>query len=394
MQTQIFNASELNSSLPLREDPARTNQWLQQLLQDEEIQDVGTFREHGLHMLRGPAVIRGQALTLIFEHKGSSARYQISALRVDGPIPPDAVRLLRFVIRRNGRALTPGLRAHRPAFTGQPERLGIRTRRSAAGRGGAGTSAAPEDLFGHAGERQFVEAVRARFPELDVDWVNEQGESGRPYDVLIGQRLAVDVKATRTERPYAELSRAEQAFRDQHPAHHAIALVTLQDDPLLAPLSVDLYHGPQLRRVPFARLPDLLTGLPNLVEGEVPDQGDQGENPTPGPERRLVPPTAPYFRPGRYECSRGGEAWVFEAAGGCVHGGQRGSYGLQAHALHVNFASPAMEPRAFHLQVTDSAWTLTDNQGASWVQVKVQPDQDVHAPDAADAVREDADNDQ
>lgn len=389
MQTQIFNANELNSPLPLREDLPLTTQWLQALLQDDEIQEVGSFREQGLHMLRGRAVIRGQALTLIFEHKGSGDRHRMSALRVDGPVSPDAVNHLRFVIRRNGRTLTPALTVHRPAFTGQPERLGFRLRGRSGGGAGTGTSTAYQDLFGHAGERHFVEAVRARFPGLAVAWVNEHAESGQPYDVLIGERLAVDVKATRMERSSVDLSEAELGFRDRFPAHHAIALVTLRDDSRQAPLSIDLYAGPQGRRLPFAHLPDLLAGLPAL-----PELGPRSEVASGATDCREVTTASAYFRPGRYESGGGGEAWVFGAAGRFVHGDQRGRYRLQGHDLLVEFGPPGAGTRVFRLQVTPAGWTLTDGHGAAWTLARAQGAGDVHAPGAVNSVREVADDDQ
>lgn len=387
MQPQIFNANELSSSLPLREDLLQTTRWLQALLQDEEIHDIGSFREHGLHMLRGPAVIRGQPLTLLFEHKGRGDRHRISALRVDGHIKPDAMNLLRFIIRRNGRTLTPALTVHRRGFTSQPESLRIRKRSSSAGRAGTGTPTASHDLFGHAGERHFVEAVRARFPGLDVSWANEHAESGQPYDVLIGERLAVDVKATRMERPYVDLSEAELGFRDRYPQHHTIALVTLRDDPRQAPLSIDLYTGMQGRRVPFIDLPDLFTGLRPLPESVA-----QSETASGAPTCRMVTTDSPYFRPGRYESGGGEEAWVFGAAGRFVHGGECGAYRLQGHDLLAEFGPSGGGTRVLRLQTTPTAWILTEEHGACWTLVKAQGAINADTPEPAASVREGADD--
>lgn len=364
MQEQIFYAKDLSSFMPLRRDLRRTNLWLEQLLQDEEISDVGPFVEQGDYSLRGAVSIRNERMTLIFEHGGRRKNHQISALKVDGNLTPDIELHLRTVMRQNGQALNPPLEVCQTAFQKQPDIMRIRTRSSSAS-SGQGTSTPYEKSPGYRGEKVFVDAAKIILPGVEVDWVNRQKESGLPYDVLIGGRVAVDVKATGSARSYVALSVAERAFRERHLAHHVIALVTLKTDPQSPPLAIDLYSGPEGRKMPLDALVELVDTLPPLSRA-VPQTPPTGNGPTGNDLRGALPRR--YFQPGCFESSDEGPAWHFAPDGTWVRGGQDGTYRLSGHRLIARANASGRDEATLTLSRDHTGWTLTAADGMAWVQ--------------------------
>jgi Domain of unknown function (DUF3883) len=361
VQQQIFYAKDLSSFMPLRRDLRQMNLWLEQLLQDEEISDVGPFVEQGYYSLRGAVSIRNERMTLIFEHGGSRKNHQISALKVDGNLTPDIELHLRTVMRQNGQALNPPLAVCQTAFQKQPDIMRIRTRSSSTS-SGQGTSTPYEKSPGYRGEKLFVDAAKIVLPEREVDWVNREKESGLPYDVLIGGRVAVDVKATGSARSYVALSVTERAFRERHLAHHVIALVTLKADPQSPPLAIDLYTGPEGRKIALDALFELVDTLPPLPR-PVLQMPPTGHGPMGNDLRGALPER--YFQPGRFESSDEGPSWHFDPDGTWVRGEQAGTYRLSGHRLIAWADAPGRDEATLTLSRHPTGWTLTAADGTS-----------------------------
>ncbi|WP_158263765.1 protein NO VEIN domain-containing protein [Deinococcus arcticus] len=374
MEPQIFNQNELNSRFALRVNQDQDRLALARLLQDDELTVSEPFSPHGLHEYRGQVTVRGEAVDLKFHHKGQSRGGGLSALRSGPSTSPEIVRLLRQIIVRNAKSADLGITASRPPFDRQPSRLGIRV---GAGRtsGGASGKGKPYQLtVGYLGEQHFVNFLAQEASELEVEWLNQEREQGLPYDVRVGGRLAVDVKATQTERDHVLLTPAERLFRETWGLHHAIALVTLRTDPTAPPAAVDLYTGPSLTRTTLAQLRFLLAGLPPVPGGfesaVAPSSEATGEpfNSSPVDLFQLYP----LFKPGTYRSGEGQDILSFSSDGSWSRkspsvnrSGRYAMVGRQIHLQDHTFLQGAAEERLFAGR-THTHWVLTDVHGAAY----------------------------
>lgn len=362
METQIFNQDELGSTFALREDAERDAQILSQLLDDPDILIERPFRPVRLHEYQGTVFVQAQTVNLTFHHKGGSNGHRLSALRSSGGISSQAVQHLRQVIFQNARRLNLGITARRPPFQKQPPQLNLRTRTG--GGGGGGSTGKPyKESMGYWGERHFVEYLQNEFPHIEIDWLNRDTESGQPYDVLLDGRLAVDVKATRIERSYVDLSSAERAFRDQIGSAHALAIVTLRDDVTAAPLSIDLYLGQPARQTALAELKTFIDRLDRLELGSSGSPNESND----------VEEQKNYFRPGRYLAEGSSSLIIFGAAGEwwSEKGGERahGRYEIVGHhvVLRAGEGHRADPVDRFHISMDGGHHQLMSGTGERYL---------------------------
>lgn len=260
--TFIFRANELTSPFPMRVDQVRDNDLFRQLLADDEI-EVDAFQPSGLYEYHGTVRVRGRSIVLAFGHKGGR-KGTLSSLKSVTAADPEDLKLIEQVVILNARSI-PGVRAHiRPVET-QPHQLRIRVTSGRKSTKSSGTSEYKSGL-GYLGELAFTDYWREHAPQIAYEWLNEEKESGRPFDILLDGRMAVDVKSTTIERTRVDLSPREAQFRHQHLAHHAVALISFENR---RPKRIDLYLSAPLKKVTLEEVKDVLRGLPPLTVKQV-----------------------------------------------------------------------------------------------------------------------------
>ncbi|GGI88147.1 hypothetical protein [Deinococcus wulumuqiensis] len=258
---RIFNSDELYAPINLRKDIEADNIFFQRLLAHPSIKVERFYPSpDSLFEYIGSVTIGGQSIPLTFDHKGEGKGSNPSALKARINLDDDTRTLIRQVIIENAPALRG--RATKKPVERQPGTLQIRVTPNRAGQTKSSGESDRRQSLGYLGEERFTKWWAEECPELPFVWLNEgEQDAGLPYDVLIAERLAVDVKATQIERAEIRLSEAENVFRQKHLPHHAIALVSFQDKRLRR---IDLYLGEPLRKVTVEQFRDAISQLEPL----------------------------------------------------------------------------------------------------------------------------------
>ncbi|MFW9930972.1 MAG: DUF3883 domain-containing protein [Candidatus Thorarchaeota archaeon] len=83
--------------------------------------------------------------------------------------------------------------------------------------------------LGKEGEKRIYEGLKKEFPALEIEWKNEEKESGLPYDILITynseQQEFIEVKTTQTNAKQFEMSEREFAFALENSDNYKLYLI-------------------------------------------------------------------------------------------------------------------------------------------------------------------------